>query len=874
MKRSRFPLLFLLLLAGLTLLPRPSAHAQAALPLVENFESVTDGLPAGWKNESYGELQVTLAPDPRRPKEGRAAWRIGVPVWFAGEARVKRAGIALEANERYAVEVWLRGDGLEVPVTLGVGRAGQPETVYFSRECAAGPEWRRFVLEGQAPVDEPNAEIYVSLPGEGAVSVDALRMVQEELPVEPAPPAPKVRPGNLIYNSSFELGLEGWTMPEQVALVKQACPDGESFARWIPNPYPLQARPFPVRYGATYVISAYLRSQRPGAKVEVAAVEVGSGARVSSKFELTAEWKRYAFSADLPCRAYTRYFLSFAPAEEEHGFDVDAVQVEEAKVSDYSTSGALEISTGLSRSMLYPKPDEILGVPVQIYARGKVPENAQLRYRLEGFYGELLSLDTVPVPPGKVRLEVPLRVRVPGSGFRRLVIEALVDRVPVSRAEANLTAMPALDPRPRPDSFFGAHGSVGTTGEWHAPTVAARAGIRWWRLHDLSAYTQWAVAEPEPDRFVWYDREIDALRSRGLSILGVFARTPAWAGQDPGGEKTDPSAWPPARLGDFARYVREVTAHYKGRIAAYELWNEPWAREFWAATPERYAELAKAGSAAARQADSGVTLVGGSFWGGRPVFTDRVLAKGMAQAVDAVSEHQYTEPETVTYTYGGKDQVTQWYLGLRGKLDLVKAQKTEVWNTEGGTQCPSYYSWLGAEEKARAAARTLAKTLILNKAAGVKRYFYYHVWQELGAPRMFDWLLANNWSLLDYDGSPKPTLAALSACAQNLEGAEPVARCETPGLKAYIFKKGTGAVVALWSPTALATNRDLVLPVHPYRTKTQNLMGNDWGMSFANGRQVTIPVRNEPIYIQVKDTDAAAVAKAVKTASLDKTWAK
>lgn len=873
MKRTRFPLLFLLLFAGLTFLPRPAVHAQATLPLVQNFETLADGLPPGWANDSYGELQVNLAAETGRPKEGKAAWAVHVPAWYAGEARVKRDGIPLQANETYAIEVWLRGDDLGVPVTVGVAKAGHPETVYFARECGAGPQWRRFVLEGQAPTDEPNAELFISLRGGGSLYIDGLRMVREELPVEPAPPAPPVRPGNLVYNSSFELGLEGWTMPEQVALVKQDCPDGESFARWIPNPYPLQARPFYARYGATYVISAYLRSQRPGARVEVAAVEVGSGARFSSKFEVTGEWKRYAFSADLPCRAYPRYFLSFAPADEAHGFDVDAVQVEEGKVSEYTTP-AVEVSTGLSRSMLFPKPDEIVGVPVQICARRKVPENATLRYRVEGFYGETLSLETAPIPAGKVRTEVPIRVRIPGKGFRRLIIDALVDRVPVSRAETNLTSLPPLDPNPRPDSFFGAHGSVGTNGEWHAPTVAARAGIRWWRLHDLSAFTQWAVAEPEQDRFVWYDREVDALRARGLSILGVFARTPAWAGQNPGGERTDPSAWPPAKIGDFGDYVREVTAHYKGRINAYELWNEPWAREFWAATPERYAELAKAGASAAKRVDPDVTLVGGSFWGGRPIFTDRVLAKGVAQAVDAVSQHQYTEPETVTYSFGGRDQVTQWYLGLRGKLNLVKAEKTEVWNTEGGTQCPSFYSWLGAEERARAASRTLAKTLILNKIAGVKRYFYYHVWQEVGAPRMFDWLLANNWSLLDYDGSPKPTLAALAACAQNLEGAQPFARCETPGLKAYIFKKGTGAVIAAWSPPALGTNRDLVLKLHPYRVRAQNLMGDNWGTSFTNGEQVTIPVRNEPIYIQVRETDAAVVAKAVKAASLDKIWSR
>lgn len=872
----RFSFLLAFFVVGWAILPHPAATAQQGpevLPFVDGFESVTDGLARGWTNESYGELRVNLAAHGGRAKEGTGAWRITVPDWYAGAALVKRGGIPIEEGETYSVELWLRGEGLDVPVSFGLRRAEGLGPIYLSRECAVGGEWRRFVLEGIAPVTDPKAALFISVPGEGTVSVDGLRMVQGDLPVEPAPPSPRPQKGNLVFNSSFELGMDGWTMPEQVALVQDPCPDGDRFARWIPSAYPLQARPFRARYGQTYVISAYLRSQRPGARVEMAAIEVGSGARISSKFEVTGEWKRYAFSADLPCRAYPRYYLAFSPADEEHGFDVDAVQVEEAKVSEYAPAAELEVSTGLTRPMMFPQPNEVIGVPVQLYARNKIPEGAAIQYRLQGFYGETQALHRQSLPAGKTHLEFPVRLRIPGTGLWRLSVEGIVGGTVVSRAEANLTALPPLDPTPRPDSFFGGHGSLGTNGEWHAPTVAARAGIRWWRLHDLSAYTQWAVAEPEPDRFVWYDREIEALRSRGLSILGVFARTAPWAGQDPGGEKTDRTAWPPARMGDVADYVKQVTSHYRGRITAYEIWNEPWAREYWAGSPEKYAELAKTASQAARQGDPGARLLGGSFWGGMPAFTDRVLAKGLAQTVNGISHHQYSEPETVTYSFGGRDQVTQWSLALRGKLNLLGAQKSEIWNTEGGTQCPSFYSWLGAEERSRAAARTVAKTLVLNKANGVKRYFYYHVWQEQGAPRMFDWLLENNWSLLDYDGSGKPTLGALAACAQSLEGAEPIARAETPALKAYVFKKGTGCVIAAWAPTVLSQARPLQLKVHPWRTTVRNLMGNEWGMESAPG-MVTVRLKNEPLYIHVRETKPEVVVKAVKAAAATPTWAK
>src|SRR5689334_8863347 len=116
--------MLLLLVGGLTI-PRSAARAQAAgtaLPLVESFEALPGGLPAGWSNDSSGELSVALGADTRKPREGKTSWRIRVPAWDAGEARVKRGGIPLRSSTAYALEVWLRGEGLSRPVTLALRR--------------------------------------------------------------------------------------------------------------------------------------------------------------------------------------------------------------------------------------------------------------------------------------------------------------------------------------------------------------------------------------------------------------------------------------------------------------------------------------------------------------------------------------------------------------------------------------------------------------------------------------------------------------------------------------------------------------------------------------------------------------------------------
>src|SRR5688572_6770532 len=155
-KHLRFPFTLLLFLAAWSFVPLFGAQAQdtpTVLPLVETFDAVVEGLPPGWVNDSSGELRVTLAGE-RRAKEGQGAWRISVPVWYAGAAQVKRGGIPVEEGEAYAVEVWLRGEDLDVPVTFGLRSQGGAGTVYLARECAVGPEWRRFALQGQAPVSD------------------------------------------------------------------------------------------------------------------------------------------------------------------------------------------------------------------------------------------------------------------------------------------------------------------------------------------------------------------------------------------------------------------------------------------------------------------------------------------------------------------------------------------------------------------------------------------------------------------------------------------------------------------------------------------------------------------------------------------------
>ena len=98
-------------------------------------------------------------------------------------------------------------------------------------------------------------------------------------------------------------------------------------------------------------------------------------------------------------------------------------------------------------------------------------------------------------------------------------------------------------------------------------------------------------------------------------ILFAFCGTPAWAAQPdiewPGDHYYGYlSSAPPARTRDYVAYVRAVAKRYKGRITAYELWNEATSRFLWQGTPKQAAELTAAGASAIRRVDPNATIIG------------------------------------------------------------------------------------------------------------------------------------------------------------------------------------------------------------------------------------------------------------------------
>ncbi|MCK4886836.1 MAG: hypothetical protein KAS96_05565, partial [Planctomycetes bacterium] len=262
----------------------------------------------------------------------------------------------------------------------------------------------------------------------------------------------------------------------------------------------------------------------------------------------------------------------------------------------------------------------------------------------------------------------------------------------------------------------------------------------------------WATMEPTEGNFVAdgstkYDETADIQTAAGLKILQVFHSKPSWSPIYGEGYPED--------LRHLYNFCKEMTKRFKGKVHAWEPWNEANANNFGKMTIDEMSCLQKAAYIGFKAGDPDIT-VGWNPYGGISVevHTIGVLKNEAWNYFDTYNSHTYEPP--VSYN----DQWTVLREAACGK---------PIWITESNRHMDvansgyPFYDFDYSHEilKANFMAQSYASAVY----AGASRHFHFILGAYSSSPQ-----------ILRRDFTPRAHYVSLAATGRFMAGAKPIGR--------------------------------------------------------------------------------------------------
>jgi hypothetical protein len=206
----------------------------------------------------------------------------------------------------------------------------------------------------------------------------------------------------------------------------------------------------------------------------------------------------------------------------------------------------------------------------------------------------------------------------------------------------------------------------------------------------------------------------------GADVTFAFGGTPNWAttGAYPQSSATSQcstSSWgsPPTDESYWTNFVTALVTHAKGKIHAYELWNEFDNPSFWSGSVDQLVRMSVDAAAIIHRIDPSALVLGPSVdAGGFPVLTQYLSALPTG-TIDAVAYHSYTHgacPE---------NSVPAQMSNLRAAIPSAYAN-LPIWSTEGGWGKNSELTSTACTQKA-----FVARYDLLQFSQGYARSYWY-----------------------------------------------------------------------------------------------------------------------------------------------------
>jgi hypothetical protein len=288
----------------------------------------------------------------------------------------------------------------------------------------------------------------------------------------------------------------------------------------------------------------------------------------------------------------------------------------------------------------------------------------------------------------------------------------------------------------------------------------AAAGVRWVRI-DVA----WDGIEDSVKgaRNPWYigmvDYCVDQARARGLNVLVTLWLTPAWAN---GGRS---NKVPPTNPQDYADFARWAASHWHGRVAAWEVWNEPDpSQSFWQGTVQQYVSLLRAAYPGFKAGDPGAKVILGGPASNDDGWIGQVYSLGGRDSFDVLSTHPYQGVADAPPEHPD-DGHRWWFTHLPAVRNVMIANgdaAKPVWFTEfgwsnhtNGPNTPDWQRGVTAEEQGDYFVRAIQYTVANYPYVPVM--FWYKERAQAGSGNVHE----EGYALLNGDLSERPVYTRL-----------------------------------------------------------------------------------------------------------------
>ena len=309
------------------------------------------------------------------------------------------------------------------------------------------------------------------------------------------------------------------------------------------------------------------------------------------------------------------------------------------------------------------------------------------------------------------------------------------------------------------------------------PAMAA-IGLREVRSPALN----WGALEREPGVWDWsrLDEQVAYFESLGLRGNGTLIGNPAWNGWDA------PGTLPVNNLVGWSEYVGRTVGHLRGRVRAYEVWNEPPNFTGKDQTPADYAAVVRAAHDAAKEADPDC-LIGMAAKSAHVTYLQQAIRGGAKGRYDYVTLHPYECLSNVARGAGTEPVFLNVVPALRAMLAESDPEKRDV---------PVVFTELGVKASKGLGVQSagLVKAYAMSLAQGVSCVHWFEGRDGDSGPM----------GLLDREGKPRPAYRAMASLIEYL-GQSPayvgwVALGGSGGHYAFVFEGAEGPVAAAWTP--------------------------------------------------------------------------